>query len=226
MSKLKVLLTRVRSESLSGHISEILNNPDYHCFETYALPPTWDITDLDTYPLDLGDYDVVINTSGITLNEPVLKHFTQSARNVFDVNVIGAMNLTSEYARQRTAVNLPGLIIHVGSTGARKVFTNCSAYCASKAALAHYIQCAGYELKPSKISVVGVHPGNIKDTHMTQMVQMDLKWNRGMSTETIDDIYKDAHNPEDVAGFIVSILAFNGPDITGENYYLGAGWKG
>jgi short-subunit dehydrogenase len=216
----------VRSESLSGKIAELLNEPDNETIDVDALPCTWDITNIDTYPRNLCEYDAIINTSGITLNEQVLKHNMHNARRVFDVNVIGAMTLTSEYASQRIKIRKGGLVIHVGSTGSRKVFTNCSAYCASKAALAHYIQCAGYELKEHAIFVIGVHPGNMKDTSMTKQVQLDLKINRGMSQQKIDDIYKDAHNTFDVASFIINIFNMPLMDISGENFYLGQSWKG
>ena len=224
---MKILLTRVRNESLSGKIVEMLKAPDNRMIDLYALPCTWDITELNTYPSNLGEYDGIINTTGITLNEPIIKHNLYNARQVFDVNVIGAMTLTSEYAQSRIKASAEGgFIIHIGSTGSRKVFTNCSAYCASKAALAHYIQCAGYELKKNNISVIGVHPGNINDTQMTNQVKMDLKLNRNMSNEEITKIYEDAHSVYDVALFIINLLSMPMADISGENFYMGRGWKG
>ena len=222
--RLRVLLTRVRPESLSGKIVELLDSPENETIDVHALPCTWDITKLETYPDDLGEYDAIINTAGITLNESVLHHSLWNARKVFDVNVVGAMTLTSAFARAR--FRRGGLIVHVGSTGSRKVFTNCSAYCASKAALAHYIQCAGYELKKDRIAVLGVHPGNIKGTNMTKKVQLDLQLNRGMSPEKVSKIYEEAHDPYDVATFIINLLNMPLMDISGENYYLGQSWKG
>jgi len=213
---------------LSGKIVELLDTPDNETLEVHALSCTWDIRKLGTYPEDLGTYDAIINTAGITLNESVLQHNLRNARQVFDVNVIGAMTLTSEYAKSRAELSPGngGLIVHIGSTGSRKVFTNCSAYCASKAALAHYIQCAGYELKSQNIVVLGVHPGNIKGTNMTKKVQLDLQVNRGMSQDKISEIYKDAHDPYDVATFIINLLNMPLLDISGENFYLGQSWKG
>jgi NAD(P)-dependent dehydrogenase (short-subunit alcohol dehydrogenase family) len=220
---MKILLTRVRPESLSGKIEELLIDYTRKHIIICEMPEMWDITDLDTYPMDLCEYDVIINTSGVTYNESIQQHTIDNARHMFDVNVIGAMNLTSEYAKQREK---NGLIIHIGSIGARKVFTNCSGYCASKAALAHYIQCAGYELKTNNISVIGIHPGNIKDTRMTNKVRSDLELNRGMTRQQVEDIYKSAQDPYDIASFIISFLDMPCKNITGENFYLGDGWKG
>jgi NAD(P)-dependent dehydrogenase (short-subunit alcohol dehydrogenase family) len=222
--KIKVLVTRVREESLSGKLVEMLK--DVEMVECHALPDNWDITELSTYPTNLGDFDIVYNCSGITLNEAVYQHNPINAQRVYNVNVIGAMNLTTEYAKQRSAKHLEGCIVHVGSTGSRKVFTNCSAYCSSKAALAHYVQCAGYELRSSGISVIGIHPGNIKDTQMTKNVQLDLQNNRGMSAEQVDKIYSEAHDPYEVASFLASMIGVPHKDVTGENFYLGQGWKG
>jgi NAD(P)-dependent dehydrogenase (short-subunit alcohol dehydrogenase family) len=223
-SKLKILISRIRKDSLSGKLAEVLSEINY--VEINGLPNEWDITDISTYPTNLGEFDMIYNCSGITLNEAVYQHNPINAQRVFNVNVIGAMSLTTEYAKARNAKQLGGCIVHVGSTGSRKVFTNCSTYCSSKAALAHYVQCAGYELKKSGIAVIGVHPGNINGTQMTKNVQLDLQVNRGMSPEQVDKIYSEAHDPYDVATFMVGLLGMPMLDITGENFYLGQGWKG
>jgi len=222
--RMRILVSRIRKESLSGKLVEALNEiPDV---EIHGLPDDWDITDPSTFPSNLGEFDIVYNCSGITLNEAVYQHNFVNAQRVFNVNVVGAMNLTTEYAKQRNTNQLGGCIVHVGSTGSRKVFTNCSAYCASKAALAHYVQCAGYELRKSGIAVIGVHPGNINGTQMTKNVQLDLQVNRGMSPEQVDKIYSEAHDPYNVASFMVSLIGMPLLEITGENFYLGQGWKG
>jgi NAD(P)-dependent dehydrogenase (short-subunit alcohol dehydrogenase family) len=220
---MNILLTRVREQSLSGKIAALIHSPSNEFINAYCLTDDWDINNLSTYPIDLGTYDAVINTTGVTLTQSVLEHNPEEALNIFQTNIIGAMNLTTEYAKAREK---NGIIIHVGSVGSRKVFTNCSAYCASKAALAHYIQCAGYELKSKEIYVVGVHPGNMKDTKMTRNVTKDLMEQRHMSIEQIAEIYKDAHETENVAMFIINLLSMPFADITGENFYLGRGWKG
>lgn len=221
---MKILITRLREGSISGCLNQILKQQDYH--EIRWMGNYWNIADLSTYPNDLHEFDVVFNCSGITLNQSVLDLDKIDIMKVFKVNVVGAAMLTSAYANARKNLGLNGLIVHVGSTGSRKVFTNCSAYCSSKAALAHYIQCAGYELKKDNISVVGVHPGNIRRTQMTNQVIRDLVSIRDMSLQQIEEIYKDAHNVEDVANFMISIMEMSWKDITGENFYMGQGWKG
>lgn len=195
-------------------------------YQVSHLDNKWDITSLETYPDDLGHYDVIFNCTGITLNQDVLSMNEIDTMKVFKVNVVGAAMLTSAYANARKNLGLNGLIVHVGSVGSRKVFTNCSAYCASKAGLAHYIQCSGYELKKHGISVIGVHPSNIKGTQMTHRVQDELISNRDMTYQQVVDIYEDAHCVEDVVDFMLSVLNMPWTEVTGENFYLGQGWKG
>lgn len=222
--KLRILVTRIKPESLSGKIYKVLESVENVSVD--CLDSNFDITNAHSYPIELGDYDIVYNCSGITLNESILQHKHDQAEKVFNVNAIGAMTLTSEYAKERIKKNLGGLIFHIGSTGSRKVFTNCSAYCASKAALAHYIMCAGYELKKQGIIVIGVHPGNMTGTQMTNMVQDDLRNNRGMTQEQIDSIYAEASDVEDIAGMMVNLINFPLYDMSGENIYIESGRKG
>jgi short-subunit dehydrogenase len=223
---LKILLTKVRKESLSGALLKILSGESPN--EVRYMGNVWCIDALCTYPSVefLSEYDVIINTTGKTLNQSVLDFEYNNTMNIFSVNTAGAMLLTSRFAKTKISSGDKGLIIHVGSTGSRKVFTNCSAYCASKAALAHYIQCAGYELKNKNISVVGIHPGNIEGTKMTNQVKEDLIKKRGMTQEQIEKIYSDAHDVKDVANFICQVINMPWNDITGENFYMGNGWKG
>ena len=124
---------------------------------------------------------------------------------ILTVNMLGAMQLTAEYAKDCQKNNKTGAIFHIGSIGSRKVMTNCSAYSASKAGLAHYIHCAGYELKSIGMKVIGIDPPNLLGTPMTQKVQDGLINNRGMSLEQVNKIYADAADPF-IVGKVISRL--------------------
>jgi len=218
---MKVLISRINERSLSGYLY-------FNLFENYevnCLTQEWDITIPESYPTNLGIYDVVINCTGITLNQSVEEFSMYDSMKIFETNVIGAMLFTSMYTQDRISTGKQGAIIHIGSVGARKVFTNCSAYCASKAALAHYIMCAAYELK-GKINVIGVHPGgNLIGTKMTQNVQNELITQRGMTKEQVEKIYADGQSPCSIASFIEALINCNLEDMSGENFYLGKSWK-
>lgn len=219
----KVLLIRVREGNLAWNVQQwLLGMPGAAQFlQVDAMD--FDITDTETYP-DLSQYDFVINTAGVTLNQPVGEMSWEDSTRLMNINLVGAAMLTSEYAKARNGEN--SVVVHVGSIGARKVMTNCSLYCASKAGLAQYVSCAGYEMRKKNMAVIGVHPANLVGTPMTQRVQTDLMENRGMSEEQVSGIYKDAILPSDVAFFIVSLYRFQHTGLmamSGENYFLGNG---
>lgn len=222
---LNVLTTKVRENSVSGLIAGLLKEKGYN---VSSLPHNRDIRAAHIWAANEipAHTDVLINTVGITGNWPVGKADLKKVDEIITTNLTGAIMLTEAFINT-IGMQRPRLIIHVGSAGSRKVFTNCSAYCASKAGLAHYVECAGYELREKGIYVVGVHPDNISGTPMTQRVQRDLIGNRGMSEKQVSDIYSRAIPGMGVATFVVGLVEQlnNWPWITGENFYLGAGCK-
>jgi NAD(P)-dependent dehydrogenase (short-subunit alcohol dehydrogenase family) len=216
---MRILITRFRDGSLGHYIREYLTFNNGAAFHDIDMMDR-NLEFAGSY--DLGSYDRIINVAGITLNQPVIEYDFDQSRRVFKTNVLDAALLTSMYANKRV-VN--GAIIHISSIGARKNMTNCSMYCASKAALDAYIRCAGYELK-GNIAVIGFNPPNIAGTPMTERIKEDLKINRGMSQEQVDNIYKDAANPSTVASVICRhvLSPMAGLHLmSGENIYMGKG---
>lgn len=222
---MKILTTKVRPGSLSEAIVTELKM-DSIINEVVSLPPDLELPVAIKKYIDV-ETNVLINTIGETYNAPVGMWGTQRTFDIISNNLVTAVNLTEEFYIATRYSNNPKLIIHIGSTGSRKVFTNSSVYCAAKAGLAHYIECAGYELKDKKFSVIGIHPDNIHETPMTQKVICYLQTVRGMQTEEINGIYKDAISPIIIARFIVDIIKNTElwKFINGENFYMGLGCK-
>lgn len=223
---MKALVTKIKTNSVSDWVARELRAVG---IETYALPDGKDIRLANHWLAQeiTPNTNILINTVGVTDSFPVGEGDIKSLDRIVSVNLVGAMVLTEAFIKLTKNMKTPRLIIHVGSVGARKVFTGGSAYCASKAGLAHYITCAGYELRDSKISIIGVHPDNIKGTPMTKRVQNNLIKNRGMSWEQVNEIYKRAIPVENVGAYISSIVedVNNWKFLNGENIYLGAGCK-
>ena len=224
---MKIMTTKIREGSLSQAVALGLQEMGH---DVYALSDGKDIRLADYWgPKTIEpDTQVLINTAGITDNNPVGSWDIRRLDQIVSVNLIGAMQLTESFLKATMYNPAPKLIVHVGSMGARKVFTNCAPYCAAKAGLSHYVACAGYELRTEgKFNIIGIHPDNIRDTPMTRRVQRDLAENRGMSQEQIDKIYERAIPVDYLAGFIVDLIARteNWKWINGENFYLGAGDK-
>lgn len=213
---MKILITRFREKGVGEYLYNELTKQGH---EVDVL--LGDINEPATYEgLDLTSYDRVVNVAGVTLNQPVIQMEYEDSSKVISVNLLGAMMLTSEYAKQRIE---DGAIFHISSIGSRKVMTNCSVYSATKAGLSHYISCAGWELRNNKIAVVGFNPANILNTSLTLDVQKGMRENRGMSQEQIDAIYKDALDPEVLAKYMVRTITATTPEVmmvSGESLFL------
>ena len=223
---MKILTTKIREGSLSQAVALRLKELGH---DVYALPDGKDIRLADYFGPKViePDTQVLINTVGVTGNNPVGQWDIKQLDQIVSVNLTGAIMLTESFYRVTNQHPLPKLIVHIGSAGSRKVFTNCSPYCAAKAGLAHYVACAGYELREGKFNIIGIHPDNIEGTPMTKRVKQDLLDNRGMTEEQIRKIYERAIPVERLANFIADLV--NKPDcwkwMNGENFYLGAGCK-
>jgi len=101
---------------------------------------TWqaDLTDaasLEVLAKSHPQPDVVINATGYDVRKPFLRHTTEDMRNVLEINLLGAMQLTHAFlpgmlARRR------GTIVHLGGfADGRLAFPYYSADAASRAGL-------------------------------------------------------------------------------------------
>lgn len=223
---MKILTTKIREGSVSGVVAAALAAAGH---EVASLKSGLDIRQAEywhegTIPMDT---EVLINTVGVTDNEQTGKWTLARIDQVLSTNLLGAIVLTEAFHKATKPMKKPKLVIHIGSAGSRKVFTNCAPYCASKAGLAHYITCVGYETRDTGFHIVGVHPDNITGTPMTKGVQKDLMENRGIAAEQVAKIYERAIPVENLAKYIVDLVnnKENWRWMTGENYYLGAGCK-
>lgn len=216
---MKILTTKVRPNNLAGYFREYMK--DDH--DIIPMPEHLDIRgDIEHWFNQHRDADAFINMAGVTDMHSIEDWTYDRALKVISVNLAGAIHATAMFVRAtRGQKKSLKHIIHVGSLWSRKCATGGAAYAASKAGLAHYVSCAGYEL-PKDYSVIGIHPPNIAGTGMTQQVKDNLKRVRGMSEETITEIYKDALEPEYVVKEIVLAL-MHGRSLSGENIYLGCG---
>jgi short-subunit dehydrogenase len=227
MESMKILTTKARKGSVSGVLTELLTIQGH---EVTNLRNGLDIRQAGFWQANTipADTQVLINTVGVTDNDPTGSWNINRVDQVISTNLVGSIMLTEAfYNATKHNRNTKKLVIHIGSAGSRKVFTNCAPYCASKAGLAHYITCVGYELRDKNFSIIGIHPDNIAGTPMTNKVRKDLVENRNMAEEAVSKIYQRAIDTDTLSEYIVSIVnSENGWGwMTGENYYLGAGCK-
>ncbi|GAB2728894.1 SDR family NAD(P)-dependent oxidoreductase [Kitasatospora kifunensis] len=116
---------------------------------------------------ELGGVDVLVNNAAVATSQanahPVAEvsydDWQRIWRQMVEVNLLAAANLSYCVARQLIARGAPGRIVHIGSRGAFRGEPDHPAYGASKAALHAFGQSLAIALAPHGISVASVAPG-------------------------------------------------------------------
>lgn len=109
----------------------------------------------------LGGLDVLVNNAAVGYSAPLVEQDLARFRQVFDINVVGAMLCGRAAARHFTGSG-GGTIINIGSTAARKGYAGGSAYGASKFALSGLTECWRAELRPHNVRVMQVDPSEVQ----------------------------------------------------------------
>ena len=116
----------------------------------------------------LGDLDVFVANAGITtINRTGAGDITRD-KEVFAVNLIGAiasLDAAAKYFRAKKRGHLVGISSIAGITP----IPGSGSYSASKAALSSWLRAAGVELRKHGISVTAIHPGFIKSELVPEM---------------------------------------------------------
>jgi NAD(P)-dependent dehydrogenase (short-subunit alcohol dehydrogenase family) len=121
-------------------------------------------------------------------------------------------------------------IVLVGSMAHSHVLNASSAYCASKAGLAHYVRCAAWELTPKGFTVNIVHPGNIWYTPMTQDTIEGISEYRDIPLEEAKEYWGSVQltekwlQPSEVAQEVIRLLEAS-PHLSGAQVEMGAGMR-
>ena len=175
-----------------------------------------DVTDYDamdqmmkTVLEKLGSIDVLVNNSGITKDQLLLKMNTQSFMDVIDVNLKGTFNTIKAVSRimmkQRSGViiNMASVIGIIGNVGQAN-------YAASKAGVIALTKSVAKELAPRHIRANAIAPGFIA-TKMTDVLSDDTKENilKNIPLQQMGE-------PEDVANVAYFLASDSAKYITGQ----------
>ena len=117
----------------------------------------------------LGGLDIVFANAGIGLGERVGRGDFEKARRTIEVNLLGAMatvDAAAAYFLQKGG----GHIVGTSSVAAFRGMPKSSAYSASKAGLAIYLEAVRAELYKKNINVTVLYPGYI-DTPLNNMLK-------------------------------------------------------
>ena len=118
---------------------------------------------------ELGGMDIVFANAGIGLGEKVGRGDFEKARKTIEVNLIGAI-ATVDAAAAYFLDKGKGHIVGTSSVAAFRGMPNSSAYCASKAGFAIYLEAVRAELFKKNIDVTVLYPGYI-DTPLNNMLK-------------------------------------------------------
>lgn len=132
--------------------------------------------DLQSVIAPLGHIDILINNAGLLINKPFPQLTLNDWRSIFEVNLFGAVAITSlllPYLRKSSMAHIVNIGGMGGLQGTSK-FHGLSAYSASKAALANLTECLAEELKADSIRVNCLALGSV-NTEMLKEAFPDFK---------------------------------------------------
>lgn len=200
-----------------------------------ALAVVTDVTDLksvskaieDTIE-EFGDFNVIVNNAGISINGPVQKVIDEDYEKVFNVNVKGVLWGIQAAAKAFEKLGHGGKIISASSQGGIKGTRGSSIYSASKFAVRGLTQSAAQELADLDITVNAHAPGTVKTPFLESAVKELAEANNTSEEEEESNLtgaitLGRASEPEDIAK-VISFLA--GPDsdyITGQTIVVDGG---
>lgn len=167
------------SLALSARSAEKLEKVKKEINDKHAPPAIairrLDVTDYAEVPKafsilagELGGIDIVYANAGIGLGERVGKNEFDKARATIEVNLLGAI-ATIDAAVAYFLKKGKGHVVGVSSVSAFRGMPRASAYCASKAGIAIYLEALRVETLRKNIDVTVLYPGYI-DTPLNRML--------------------------------------------------------
>lgn len=126
-------------------------------------------TAVDELAEQLGGLDIMVANAGIAFAGAVGRGKFEDAKRTIETNMIGAM-ATIDAATAHFLAKGSGHLVGISSLAALRGMPRNSAYCASKAGIAMYLEALRVELHKKKIDVTVLYPGYI-DTPLNNMLK-------------------------------------------------------
>jgi NADP-dependent 3-hydroxy acid dehydrogenase YdfG len=140
---------------------------------------------------ELPELDIVVMSAGVGTFGPIANCAAADLRAMLEVHIVGTM-LCAREAVRRMMPRRRGHIVVIGSHAAHRSFTDCGGYTAAKAGQVGLARVLAEEVRPYDIRVTSLLPG-ATDTAI---------WDDRPGFDRTKMM-----RPEDVAGFMVSIVA-------------------
>jgi NAD(P)-dependent dehydrogenase (short-subunit alcohol dehydrogenase family) len=158
---------------------------------TYAHLDVTDEEEVKARIAEMPELDLLVCSAGAGMFAPIVHASAADLRVMLEVHVVGAMVCARE-ALRRMQPRRKGHLVMIGSHAAHRAFTDCGGYTAAKAGQLGLARVLAAEARPYDIRVTALLPG-ATDTPI---------WDDRPGFDR-DKMMK----PEDVAGFLVSIVA-------------------
>jgi NADP-dependent 3-hydroxy acid dehydrogenase YdfG len=172
----KVALLARRRERLDGIVEKIRANGGQ------ALAVAADVTDADSVDAAVerihaayGAVDLVVNSAGVMLPNPVDDGRTDEWQRMIDTNVSGVLRVIRAFTGDLVGAAADGRtadLVNISSVGAHITFPNYAVYGATKAAVTYLSQSLRGEFGPRDVRVTNIEPG-LTATELAQHIDSD-----------------------------------------------------
>lgn len=179
-----------------------------------------DVAHLITYAGQIyGRLDIAVANAGGGAFAPLHEMPVDEWRRVIDLCLTGVFLTVKHASASMIAFGLGGSIISIASLNAVQPAQGMSAYCAAKAGVAMFGQCAALELGPHKIRVNTIAPG---------LVQTPATVGFFEQPEIVDEFVENAPigrfaQPEDIANLALFLASDEAGFITGTTHHIDGG---
>lgn len=133
--------------------------------------------------LSQGKIDCLVNAAGITSFKPAIDNSINEVLDIINTNLLGSI-FSIKYVLPKMIEQQSGTIINILSTVVEKIFTNSSAYSASKAGLLAYTNVLREEMRENNIKIINIAPGPTDTPMWAQEIRKENS-HRMMKSEEI-----------------------------------------
>ena len=131
----------------------------------------------------ITDIDILINGAGYGVMKDFSEFCDADVVNMFDTNVIGTIQLTTEIAK-RMRERKSGTIVTIASIAGKIATPKSSVYSATKFALIGYFNALRLELKKDNVHVMTVNPGPVA-TNFFNIADEDKSYQKSLGGKTL-----------------------------------------